>query len=142
MFFLWEVNLQIKCQKVNKGVRRLFFQGRAKFSMGDRGGGGKKILFAINSKLWIPKTSPNDVSNLSNFFHRSIYDTFCSTSPHFYSVKVGKYSVKLWKYCKLVMVKTLCILCNNWSLFVPRELMLNIAWRHFSQCRSSFLAHI
>ncbi len=40
------------------------------------------------------------------------------------------------------MVWTLCILCNNWSLFVPRELMPNIAWHHFSQSQSSFLAHI
>jgi len=35
------------------------------------------------------------------------------------------------KYCKLVKVRTLCILCNNWSLFVPRELTPKFAWRTF-----------
>jgi len=28
-------------------------------------------------------------------------------------------------------VRTLCILCNNWSLFVPRELMPSIAWHRW-----------
>ncbi len=32
-------------------------------------------------------------------------------------------------YCKLVKVRTLCILCNNWSLFVPKAVMPNIVWR-------------
>jgi hypothetical protein len=34
-------------------------------------------------------------------------------------------------YCNLVKVQTLCILCNNWCLFVPRELMPELAWRPF-----------
>jgi len=34
-------------------------------------------------------------------------------------------------YCKLVKVWTLCILCNNWSLFVPREMMPSLAWCPF-----------
>jgi len=36
-----------------------------------------------------------------------------------------------YHYCKLVKVRTLCILCNNWSLFVPRELMPSIAWHRW-----------
>jgi len=31
-------------------------------------------------------------------------------------------------YCKLVKFRMLCNLCNNWCLFVPRDLMPNIAW--------------
>ncbi len=38
------------------------------------------------------------------------------------------------KYCKLVKVQTFCILCNNWYLFVPREMMV---WHPFPQHRSS-----
>jgi len=34
-------------------------------------------------------------------------------------------------YCKLVKVWTLCILCNNWSLFVSRELTPELAWHPF-----------
>jgi len=47
-----------------------------------------------------------------------------------------------WNYCKLVKVRTLCILCNNWSLFVPREMTPVLAWRPFKHLGSSFLAQI
>jgi len=35
-------------------------------------------------------------------------------------------------YCKLVKVRTLCILCNNWCLFVPRDLTPELAWHLFN----------
>jgi len=34
-------------------------------------------------------------------------------------------------YRKLVKVQMLCSLCNNWSLFVPRELTPELAWHLF-----------
>jgi len=39
--------------------------------------------------------------------------------------------MKLTQYCKLVKVWPLCILCNNCSLFVPRELTPELAWCPF-----------
>jgi len=41
-------------------------------------------------------------------------------------------------YCKLVKVRTLCILCNNLCLFVPIDQTPELAWRPFKHSLVEF----
>jgi len=52
--------------------------------------------------------------------------------------KTLQLKIKFTYYCKLVKVRTLCILCNNWSLFVKIVPTPELAWCPFKHSLVKF----
>ncbi len=126
----------------------------------------KKLAFSISNfhtfftplhKWFEWRTCQMPVTSATQKIREAFYD---NVLPYFLFDRVCQTLWTLWNkvfsrvnfvhlclkklYCKLVIVLTLCILCNNWSLLGSSWYLMSTlgAWCPFTQRRPSFLARI